>query len=376
MQPVRLLVVSHFYAEHGGGIERVAAQMCQHLAAQGHTVRWAASARQAPSVPPGVAAVVMPCVNPTEALSGLPMPIPGPRAFGRMWRAVRGSDLVVIHDTLYCTSLLALLCAKIQRKPVMLIQHVAEIAFANPLLRLLMALANSVVTRPTLRTVDQVVFISDTVRAFFADCPTKRPPLLQFNGVDTAVFHPGAPERQALGLPEHGTLVAFVGRFVEKKGLSIVQAVAARCPGVCFALAGAGPIDPHAWGLGNVHVLGPLSPERIAGLFRSADCLLLPSIGEGYPLVIQEAMATGLPVICGAESARADPAAAPWLRGVPIDLQDIGASAAAIAALIGPCEPDARPDHSAMIAYAQKTYSWAGFAARLAEAGAAISPRG
>jgi glycosyltransferase involved in cell wall biosynthesis len=373
---MRFLVVSHFYAEHGGGIERVAAQMCRHLALQGHAVAWAASARQAPAVPPGVDAVVLPCINPTEALSGLPMPIPGPRAIARMWRAVRGSDLVVIHDALYCTSLLALLFAKVQRKPVMLIQHVAEIAFANPLLRHLMALANRLVTRPSLRRVDQVVFISDTVREFFADCAMKRPPLLQFNGVDTAVFHPGACERAAFGLPQSGRLVAFVGRFVEKKGLAIVQAVAAQCPGICFALAGAGPIDPRAWGLGNVHVLGPLAPERIAGLFRSADCLLLPSVGEGYPLVIQEAMATGLPVICGEESARADPGAAAWLRGVPVDLQDIGASAAAIVALIGAPEPDAPQARTAMIAYAQGTYSWAGFATRLAEAGAALSRRG
>lgn len=373
---MRFLVVSHFYAGHGGGIERVAAQMCNHLAAQGHTVCWAASTGDAPLASEHVVIAPLPCINPTEALTGLPMPIPGPRGMARLWSATRNADVVVVHDALYCTSIVAMAFAKMQRKPVILVQHVAEIAFASAVMRRVMALANRLVAQPMLRSADQVVFISDTVRRHFAACRMKRPPLLQFNGVDTGVFHPAEAERSALGLPETGTLVAFVGRFVEKKGLSILQAVAQRCPQVQFALAGAGPIDPRKWDLPNVHLLGPLPPERIAALFRSADCLLLPSVGEGYPLVIQEALAVGLAVICGEESARADPAASHWLHGVAVDLQDIDGSAARISKTLASFEAPALPSRQAMIDYSRSQYSWEGFASRLASVGKALSQPG
>ncbi len=44
-------------------------------------------------------------------------------------------------------------------------------------------------------------------------------------------------------------------------------------------------------------VLGPRPRDEVARLYRAADCLLLPSFGEGFPVVAQEALASGLPVI-------------------------------------------------------------------------------
>jgi alpha-maltose-1-phosphate synthase len=297
------------------------------------------------------------CADPLERLTGLPMPIPYGSAWGTMRRAVRNSDVVIIHDALYLTSLLAMLFARIAGKRVILIQHIAAIEFASPAMRAIMRLANAVVTRPMLARADQVIFISDTVRAAFADVRMKRPPRLLFNGVDTAIFNT-VPRDDGVGsLPEARKVLLFVGRFVAKKGLAVVEQLARRHPEIGFALAGTGPIDPGRWGLSNVHLLGTRTPAELADLYRAADLLLLPSVGEGYPLVIQEAMACGLPVICGEESARADPDAAQWLKGARVDLADPEASAARVAAVLdaAPLPPEER---EAMAAYAAAAYSW------------------
>src|SRR5207253_11041533 len=48
---------------------------------------------------------------------------------------------------------------------------------------------------------------------------------------------------------------------------------------------------------GRVVVHGPLSRERVAGLYRAADAFVLPSLKEPYGTVYGEAMACGLPVV-------------------------------------------------------------------------------
>ena len=52
----------------------------------------------------------------------------------------------------------------------------------------------------------------------------------------------------------------------------------------------------------HVHLLGKLSSVDVAGRLQESDVLLLPSLDEGLPTVILEAMASGIPVVatrCG-----------------------------------------------------------------------------
>jgi alpha-maltose-1-phosphate synthase len=351
---MRILTVCHFYEAHGGGIERVAGQLCRQFAASGHEAVWAAS--DADALPSGaITALPLPCINPTERLTGLPMPIPGWRGLRALVREVGRCDVVIVHDSLYVTSIMTLLAARFRRKPVVLIQHIAGIAFSSPVLRVVMALANVVVTRPMLRAADRLVFISDTVRQELMGDAAWRDYRLVFNGVDGALFYPAAIP-PPVGPASVGPIL-FVGRYVEKKGLAVIRSLAAHRPDLSFHLAGSGPINPASWGLANVRDLGPQSQQALAELYRTAAMLLLPSVGEGYPLVIQEAMACGLPVICGQPSERADPAAAAWLTGVAIDLADPEGSAGRCAEAIDALRLDAAA-RAAMGAYAARAYNW------------------
>jgi starch synthase len=363
---MRVLMVSHFYESHLGGIERVAGHVLRQMAALGAQVEWAASAQDTP--PQDIACLPLPCINPTEALTGLPMPIPGPRGIIALWCAVGRAQAVVVHDALYVTSILALAMARMRGRPVVLIQHIAGIPFASALMRGVMALANALVTRPMLAAADRLVFISDTVRRDLLGEAARRDYSLLFNGVDAKVFNlAGVAARPVTA---KGRLVLFVGRFVEKKGLSILREVARRRPEDQFLLAGAGPVAPQDWGLPNVHVLGPQSASQLAALYRGADVLLLPSVGEGYPLVIQEAMACGLPVICGAPTHLADPEAGAFLQGVPVALEDVAGSALRVAQALEAPLPDGE-QRAAMAAWAAARYDWRAMAGRILELAAA-----
>lgn len=357
---MRILTVSPFFESHGGGVEIVAGALARALAARGHESVWAAAGFDPAPSDPAVRAEPLKASDPLEARLGLPMPLVKSDGREKLRRQIIAADAIVIHDALYASSILAMRAARLARKPAVIIQHIGMIPYRNPLLRAALAAANATVTRPMLERADQAIFISDQVRAHFAGTHFRAPPMLMFNGVDSDVYTPATLDtrallRQRLGFADDGPQLLFVGRFVEKKGVAIIKEIARWRPELTIHMAGGGPVDPTRWNLPNVRVLGRQSKLELAELYRAADALLLPSAGEGFPLVVQEAMACGLPVICGNESAAADPGAASYLRGVEIDLADpIGSSSRVLNALSDlPRAPDL-----AAADYAARTYDW------------------
>ena len=222
---------------------------------------------------------------------------------------VRDADVVHLHDCLYLPNLAAYVAARLARRPVIVTQHVGMVPYRNPVLRALLFLAYRMLGRIVLGGARQVVFVSESVRSYFNGFVRFRaPPLLVPNGVDTSVFRPAdaalrARLREKLGVLPGQPLLLFVGRFVEKKGLPVLRELAARLGHARWVFAGWGPLDPERWEQPNVTVLRDLSSHDLVPLYQAADLLVLPSTGEGFPLVVQEAMSCGTPVITGEDTA-------------------------------------------------------------------------
>ncbi len=121
------------------------------------------------------------------------------------------------------------------------------------------------------------------------------------NGVDLVRFSPGdrAAARAELGLPADGAIALGVGRLVAGKGFATAARAAARRDDLQLVLVGEGDQRGaiEAAGAGRVVFLGAQPPERVAVAYRAADLLVLPSEREGWPNVVTEALASGLPVV-------------------------------------------------------------------------------
>jgi len=105
----------------------------------------------------------------------------------------------------------------------------------------------------------------------------------------------------------------FVGRLSTEKGIDILLRAWSSLGKIPLHLAGEGPRqaainsminDLH---LQNIVLAGQISRERVFELLKSAKMLVFPSLCyEGFPLVIAEAFACGVPVIASRLGAMAE----------------------------------------------------------------------
>jgi alpha-maltose-1-phosphate synthase len=326
---MKVLMVTHYFGAHQGGIELVAEKLFQGLVQRECDVVWAAAnVTRAPSEVAHGSVLPLKAWNGVEGITGLPFPVPSLGALKKLCSEVGRVDVVLLHDCLYLPNIVAFLRARMLRVPVVIIQHIGVVPYRSILLRAIMKMANLLVTRPMLAGAKQVVFISHNTARYFATVHFRQQPAVVFNGVDPTMFRPlGENEsrnevRQRLGLPPRGIIVLFVGRFVEKKGIPALRHMVEMRPEWTWAFAGWGPLDPGSWGVPNVRVFSNLRGDSLAPLYRVCDLLVLPSTGEGFPLVIQEALASGLPVVCSTDTLGADDAIRDFVRGVPISVGD------------------------------------------------------
>jgi alpha-maltose-1-phosphate synthase len=327
---MKILMVSSFFESHNGGLEIVAGRLFNALAEKGCEIVWmAGDITPPPKTPRRSAAVALPISNFVEDKIGLPFPVPGLRAIRTIIRQTSSADVVLLHDCLYIGNIVAFLIAQWRRIPSLIIQHTRYFPNDTALVNAVIQTSTALVTKPMLSRAEQVVFVGETTNAFFDNVQFRNPPKVIFNGIDTTIFHKRESSetvpalRRGYDLPEQGTVVLFVGRFVEKKGLSVMKRMVAMRPKWIWAFAGWGPLSPERWNYPNVRVFSGLHGASLAALYRCCSLLVLPSVGEGgFPLVVREALASGLPVVCGEETLAADPAMGEFVTGAPVTLEE------------------------------------------------------
>lgn len=300
---MRILIGIHYFPPHVGGMEIVAKTQAEQLVKNGQNVTVltsSAAARQGRRKENGYTLLRIPVWNFFERQMGVPFPFFSPSLLTEGWREVKRADIVHLHDVFYQTSFVLALFAWLQKKPVVVTQHVDMIPHPNALVRFVQWLVYRTTGYFVLRASFRIAVLNSNVQRFLMKLGIPKNKIIFMpNGVDFATFHPRDSVdirkiRQHYKLPADQPVALFVGRFVPKKGFhKLIQATSDS-----YHLAFAGGEAPNGVEPDSRRTfLGSLTPSQLAELYNAVDIFILPSEGEGFPLTVQEAMASQLPIV-------------------------------------------------------------------------------
>ena len=144
---------------------------------------------------------------------------------------------------------------------------------------------------------DEIIVTSQSIKDFIVEKYKIKQEKIDVipNYVDTESFRPFESEKEA-------RRVTFVGRFDKEKNLfSLIDAV--KGLNVKLVLVGNGPLEialkkkVKEEEIENVVFAGVIPNERLPEELNKSEIFMLPSLYEGNPKTLLEAMACGLPVI-------------------------------------------------------------------------------
>lgn len=177
-------------------------------------------------------------------------------------------------------------------------------------LRLERRIVNRLLSRATDRFVAVSGSISDDIVRYDAVEPSRV--IVIRNGVDTERFRPleRRPDlRREFALQENAVVVGTIGRFVSAKGFEyLIEAVAQLAPsvpGIVLVIVGEGSLrekfEERAAALGIAErLVFPGMRRDIPEVLNAFDVFVMPSVAEGLPNALLEAMSCSRPIVATA----------------------------------------------------------------------------
>lgn len=227
----------------------------------------------------------------------------------------RRFDVLIIHGYNYLTNLFAIAIAKLIGTSVIIRgdtrlrqQHLQAAAWKRIFKRSLFKLFDGFLSIGSLNRDYYLAFGAPAERIFFAPfC------------VNNAAFSFDVDRskevrrqfRETFGLPQGSIVVLFVSKLtVIKKPGDLINAyanLAQQFPNAWLIMAGSGEEEKSlkkmvaASALERVRFIGFQNQSVLPGLYVASDIFVMPSEGDAWGLVVNEAMAAGLPVIVSDE---------------------------------------------------------------------------
>ncbi|MFC1977020.1 glycosyltransferase family 4 protein [Chloroflexota bacterium] len=298
-------MLSDYFPPHfGGGVERVAIELCEGLVVRGHTVAVITlQTTPAPAVETNGALTVyrVPALDLTRWL-GFQFAV-SVSVLSTLPRLIRNfkPDIVHAHNLFFRTTEIAAMSRMIFPIPLVTTLHLGKPVGGGKILNTLIRAYESTIGNFIVRRSDHLVAVSNAVAEHAHRIGGDSASVTVIpNGVNINVFYP-APDRNNIGQK-----VLFVARLVSNKDpetlIRAATLVMARHPQVQFIVVGDGPLRVRLQGqvnqLGIGHAVQFLGlRDDVPELMRQATLFVRPSTLEGMPLTVLEAMASELPVV-------------------------------------------------------------------------------
>lgn len=282
-------------ASYGGGAERLVLDQLKHSADPG---RYAVATLRTGNIEGEFRAAAR-----RHGIPYISLRAPRGRPLGaafRLARYVADAGIEVIHahlpEAMIVAAAVKLGCPRVR---VIITKHSAAPDMKRPLWRIINFASGLLASR--------IVCVSEGVRRFDENYAYPRKLEVIYNGIDTRRFSPGPPgARTELGIDADHNLIGVVGRLAPEKGhrylLEALRRVLDRGVDATLLIVGHGEEEGRIRGtiteLGlEPHVRMVSYRNDIEAVYNALDLFCLPSLWEGFGLVLAEAMACGVPVV-------------------------------------------------------------------------------
>lgn len=210
-------------------------------------------------------------------------------------------DIVHAHSHLFFSTNLSAVARQLGSTPLVITNHGLNSQTAPEWFQ---KLYTSIGARLTLAAADKILCYTETEKQELIDLGVKPEKIeVIHNGIDTDLFVPAKEpcfDKKKL---------LWVGRYAKGKGLEyLIDAFSIlknRHPDVTLTLIGNGPEKDHIiqrindLNLQNSITMKDFVPNsEIVNMYQNSSVFVLPSLEEGVPRTILEAMSCGIPVVC------------------------------------------------------------------------------
>lgn len=217
-------------------------------------------------------------------------------------RIIREKEIQLIHTHLYHANMYGRIAAFIAQIPVVSSEHNAHSPH-KPARRVI----NRLLARKTNRMIAVSQMVKDHIISRDGIAPAKVEVI--YNGIDISRFTSSLTKiaaREKIGVPENCFLIGTVGRLSEEKGhiylINAVRRAKDIIPDLRFIIVGSGPQElplkkvVSDYNLGQTVLFAGFRRD-VPDIMKAMDVFAFPSLREGFPVALLEAMASCLPVV-------------------------------------------------------------------------------